>query len=128
MGGGRRSKTVEYLLKFKKDLQQTLPLRPKKTTMITVDEPSTWSPYTYSDYNAAEMNNLNKGSCRRWVAVALIIGIILFLVLAPVVPYTVPGGATGSMTNVHASVSYVLTRTGTTYWQGHLYWGPPPIA
>ncbi len=71
---------------------------------------------------------IKMGIRRRWVTVALIIGILLFVVLAPVVPYGVPGGANGSMANVHASVSYVLTRTGTTYWQGHLYWGAPPIA
>ncbi len=33
-----------------------------ETTVITADGPSTWSPYTYLDYNTAEMNNLNKGT------------------------------------------------------------------
>ena len=46
---------------------------------------------------------------------------------APIVPYTIPGGSTESMASVHASVSYIQTKFGTTYWQGHLYWGPPPF-
>lgn len=59
----------------------------------------------------------------------VIVAIILFVILAPVVPTTSAGGSVGSQVRIHGSISFVLTRGfGMTYTRAFGYiWGSPPF-
>lgn len=61
------------------------------------------------------------------VVVSTLTAIVLFAVLAPIIPTTIVG-AGASVARIHfvASISFVLTGSfGVTYWQGHFFWGRP---
>ena len=59
--------------------------------------------------------------------ILLAILLFLFALFAPVVPWIAPGGATNGTVGVFASISYVLTHQGVTYWQGQFFWDSPPV-
>jgi hypothetical protein len=63
------------------------------------------------------------------VIISLVIIIFLFVILVPIVPFTIRAPtSTMGYVQCQGSISYILTGLGLTYAGGRYWWGTPAVA